>query len=382
VQNTKNATERAYRVQKTLADAGLNKGVTISLQSVDPGTLTRIKRANISSASFQELQRRFTRDRVETYTDLILGLPGETYASFVAGVDQVIENGQHNRVQFNNLSILPNAEMGDPEYQARFGMETVETRIVNIHGALDENEGDVEERQQLVIATGSMPRVDWARTRVFSWMTGLLHFDKVLQIPLVVLHETTGLSYRELIGAFTDGALDDLPVLSEVRSFFAAKARDIQAGGAEYCRSEAWLNIWWPADEYILIKLSIGGQLDTFYAEAERRLARLARERFVDVPPRLLRDAVALNRGLLKQPFQTEDLRIELGYNLWELYTAAIVGERTPLEEKPSVYLVDRTTLRWASWDAWCREVIWYGNKKGAYLYGNSAVESQLAGHY
>ena len=30
-----------------------------------------------------ELQRRFTRDKVETYSDLILGLPGETYESFV-----------------------------------------------------------------------------------------------------------------------------------------------------------------------------------------------------------------------------------------------------------------------------------------------------------
>jgi radical SAM superfamily enzyme YgiQ (UPF0313 family) len=72
VQNTKNATERAYQVQKLLAEAGLNKGVTISLQSVDTATLKAIKRQNISSASFQELARRFTHDRIETYTDLIL----------------------------------------------------------------------------------------------------------------------------------------------------------------------------------------------------------------------------------------------------------------------------------------------------------------------
>ena len=66
VQNTKNGTERAYKVQKLLSDAGLNKGVAIALQSVDSGTLEAIKRHNISTESFQELQRRFTRDRVET----------------------------------------------------------------------------------------------------------------------------------------------------------------------------------------------------------------------------------------------------------------------------------------------------------------------------
>ncbi len=39
VQGTKNATERAYAVQKILADAGLNKGVTLSMQSLDRDTL-------------------------------------------------------------------------------------------------------------------------------------------------------------------------------------------------------------------------------------------------------------------------------------------------------------------------------------------------------
>ena len=32
--------------------------------------------------------------------------------------------------------------------------------------------------------------------------------------------------------------------------------------------------------------------------------------------------------------------------------------------------------------DDWCREVIWYGNKKGAYLYGSNIVEPQLSGHF
>src|SRR5476649_2798336 len=159
VQNTKNATERAYLTQKILSDAGLNKGVALSMQSVDMPTLEAIKRDNISLNTYMELQRRFTRDRVETYSDLILGLPGETYESFVEGVCRVIGNGQHNRIQFNNLSILPNAEMGDPAYLKEHGMETVETKIINIHGALDEDE--IPEVQQLVVATKSMSLDDW-----------------------------------------------------------------------------------------------------------------------------------------------------------------------------------------------------------------------------
>ena len=67
MQNTKNATERAYQTQKILSDARLNKGVALSMQSLDPHTLKNIKRDNISLETYFELARRFTSDKVETY---------------------------------------------------------------------------------------------------------------------------------------------------------------------------------------------------------------------------------------------------------------------------------------------------------------------------
>jgi hypothetical protein len=210
---------------------------------VDAETLKAIKRQNISTDSYQELQRRFTRDRVETYSDLILGLPGETYESFADGVSRVIDNGQHNRIQFNNLSILPNAEMGDPEYQKKYGMEIIESAIINIHGSLAESKEEILEMQELVVATASTPRADWVRTRTFCWMTAFLHFDKVMQIPLIVLHETCGVSYREMFEAFLDDHAERFPIITEIKQFFIDKARDIQNGGPEYCHSAKWLDI-------------------------------------------------------------------------------------------------------------------------------------------
>ena len=382
VQNTKNGTERAYKVQKLLSDAGLNKGVAISLQSVDPETLKAIKRQNISTDSYQELQRRFTRDRVETYSDLILGLPGETYESFADGVSRVIDNGQHNRIQFNNLSILPNAEMGDPEYQKKYRMEIIESAIINIHGSLAESQEEISEMQELVVATASMPREDWVRTRTFCWMTAFLHFDKVLQIPLIVLHETCGVSYREMFEAFLDDHAGRFPIITEIKRFFIEKAHDIQTGGPEYCHSATWLDIYWPADEYILIKLCVENKLAGFYREAETLLTEFLKSRFLQLPPKLLNEAVELNRNLIKLPFQTENLDFETSYNLWEFYRSVLVGDAIQLEERARINRIDRTKTIYRSWEEWYREVIWYGNKKGAYLYGNDLVDRELAGHY
>jgi radical SAM superfamily enzyme YgiQ (UPF0313 family) len=382
VQNTKNATERAYLTQKILNEAGLNKGVTIALQTVDDNTLNSIKRGNISSETYQELQRRFTKDGVETYTDIILGLPGETYETFADGVSHIIDNGQHNRIQFNNLSILPNAEMGDPEYQRQYGMQTVETKTINIHGSLEDSEEEIAEFQDLVIATDAMPREDWAKVRAFSWMAALLHFDKVAQIPFVLLHEICSVSYRELIESLMLVDDETYPTLMEVNRFFYDKAKDIQGGGAEYCDSKEWLNIWWPADEYILIKICQEDKLQTFYREIGEVLAAFLTERFLDFPAAVLAEALELNRSLIKTPFQTEDLEIQVSYNIWEYYQSILKGETLPLEEGEFRYRIDRTGEIWDSWGDWCQKVIWYGNKKGAYLYGNDAIEAQIAGHF
>ncbi len=384
VQNTKNATERAYETQKLLSDAGLNKGVALSMQSVDATTLTSIKRDNISLETYMELQRRFTLDRVETYSDLILGLPGETYESFVRGVDLLIENGQHNRIQFNNLSILPNAEMGDPAYQAKYGMVTVESKIINIHGERVELDDDVHEVQELVVATAAMPHADWRRTRVFCWMTALLHFDKLFQIPLLLSHSISGIAYRDLIEAFINADARSYPTIAGIVTFFDAEAHSIQQGGPEYVFSKDYLGIYWPADEYIFIKLTAERSFDAFYDEARRLLLSLLQDRCRRSLIAAIEEAVSLNGALVRQPFERDDVVLRLNHDLPRFWNDVRNGEPGILEERPLVVHIDRSSRRFDDFQTWCREVVWWGNKKGAYLYDNraEALEKELAGHY
>ena len=381
VQNTKNATDRAYETQKILNTSGLSKGVDLALQSIDKNTLESVKRANISIETYEILQQRFTSDGVATFTDIILGLPGETYESYVEGVSKLIENGQHNRIQFNNLSILPNAEMGDPKYQQKYGMVTVPSEIINIHGLRTTSEDDVAEVQELVIATQDMPKEDWVKTRAFSWMIALLHFDKLLQIPLILIHQVCGISFRQLTELFMREGING-DTIPEINSFFTEKAKDIQSGGFEFCNSPDWLDIWWPADEYMFIKLCRENKLDIFYQEAGKLLKLFLDSQFIDFPTDLLDQSIMLNRELVKLPFQEEDTYITTSYNIWEFFQSVLVGKPILLDEVGCTYHINRAGFSWSSWEKWYREVVWYGNKKGAYLYGNDQIERQYAGHY
>ncbi len=386
VQNTKNATERAYRTQKILSDAGLSKGVALSMQSLNPLALKNIKRDNISLETYLELQRRFTKDQVDTFSDLILGLPGETYDSFVDGIDSLITSGQHNRIQFNDLSILPNAEMANPDYIRDHGLVTVTSEIINIHGARVEVDDDVPEIQHLVIATRTMPAEDWRRTRAVGWMTAFLHFDKLFQIPLILVHELLGRSFRSMIEAFMEVSADDYPLLAEMRDFFLEQALLIQQGGPEYVFSEPWLGIYWPADEYMFIQLTASGRLDNFYQESRRLIFHLISSdeprRDLTVPRAALDDGINLNQALIKQPFVSNDLVLTLGYDIPRFWNGIRQGTTSALNPGPVTVKIDRSTVRYDRLTDWCREVVWWGNKKGAYLYTNQQIEPQLAGHF
>ena len=125
VQNTKNARDRAYKVQKLLAETGLSKGVTLAMQSVNPHTLEAIKRQHLYRG-LCGASKKFAKDNIPTYTEFILALPGDSYDDFADGVSMVIASGQHNRIQFNNLSILPNAEMNSAEYKEKYKIKTIE----------------------------------------------------------------------------------------------------------------------------------------------------------------------------------------------------------------------------------------------------------------
>jgi radical SAM superfamily enzyme YgiQ (UPF0313 family) len=382
VQNTKNATERAYQTQKILSDSGLNKGVTLSMQSVSEEALKDIKRQNISLDTYDELQRRFTRDGVITYSDLILGLPGETYDSFIAGVSSLIANGQHNRIQFNNLSVLPNAEMADPDYKKEYGIEIVSSKILNIHGFNEGSEDGIEEVQDLVVATKAMPRDQWRKVRAFSWMTGLLHFNKLLQIPLIMLNRQTGIPYHEVIETFMEVDSGQFPLFGEIRDFFLKRANILQEGGPEFYHSPEWLGIFWPDDEYIFIRLATEDKLDAFYDEAHKVLSNFISSVDDGSDREILSESLMVNRALIKLPNQFDDCEIETQYNILSVYYDTIRGGTLPLEKTAAAYTIKRSQKTWPDWSTWCREVVWWGNKKGDYLYGSHSSEKYYAGHY
>jgi putative methyltransferase len=71
----KNSNQVVLDIAEKLTQHGLNRGLTLSVQSMNDGTLTAIKRKNMRINDLSTLFRDCNRRQIPFYTELILGLP-------------------------------------------------------------------------------------------------------------------------------------------------------------------------------------------------------------------------------------------------------------------------------------------------------------------
>ena len=357
VQQTKNATERAYQTMKTIAEAGLATEMNISIQTTTPEVLEAIKRQNISLETYAELQRRFVRDGIPTFVDMIVGLPAETPDTFKTSVSSVLESGQHHRVQFHNLTILPNAEMGDPAYQAAYGLKAVSTKIVNNHAPADTLDDGIVETQQLVIGAASYSSEEWREMRTFAWLTLLYHLHHLLLPSLLTTWKLSGLPLWRSIDALVRADAERCPTLAEMRRFCLDYARQMQEGADEYIFSPDWLGQYWTIDEFLLIRLCLEDRLADVYAEAAHVLAPLLPPAEEELDPAdVLDDVIKLNEARLRHPLADGRSVVECNYDVHAFCEAVLRGDEPRLVRGPISYEIEHR--RYPDLDSWLLELV------------------------
>jgi radical SAM superfamily enzyme YgiQ (UPF0313 family) len=379
-QNAKNPKAHTLEALEILDKAGLNKATVMSQQSLNPKTLEAVRRDNMKLDEYQKMQNQLASEGIYTMTDLIFPMPNETYLSVVDAIDTLISNGQHNKIQFNNLSILRNTEMGNPEYQEKYGMEIIKSKIINSHGSKNENISGIEEYQELVVATNTMPKEDWVKTRVFCWLTNFLYFNKVIQVPLTLMNSIGKIKYQEVFNLFCKDYSNKYPIISENFNFYLKLAKKIQNGQhEEFIYSKDWLSIYWPPEEYLIIKMIYENKFEKFYEEVSNLLIY----NFKDLlDQNIIEESVNLNKELFKRPFIKNDAIMKLNSNIYDVYKATILGKEVSINNTPCTITIERKNNYWINFNDWCEEVIWFGNRRGAYLYGNINKNIEIAGHH
>jgi len=110
MQAAKNRPDRVTEITEILVEGGMLASQPVSLQTTSPVALEMVRRKNIRESTYIELQAKLKDEQISSYTELIWPLPGETLASFGAGLERLCRSGADAIVTYPQL-LLHNTPM-------------------------------------------------------------------------------------------------------------------------------------------------------------------------------------------------------------------------------------------------------------------------------
>lgn len=156
--------------EKALEIANTLRGVCIfrqSSQSMSQEVLKNINRKNVSAEQWQKSIRHCKEQGVESFGELILMLPGESFESYLEGL-RILFSYDVDCINTNQLQLLNGAPMNTPEERRKYGMKTKWRLFENAYGIYKGK--TAIEAVELVCETNTFPEGLCYLTRPLSWL--------------------------------------------------------------------------------------------------------------------------------------------------------------------------------------------------------------------
>lgn len=187
--------DRVLRCAKKLIHGGLDSIFGLSLQSLNQQTLDNVKRTNaFTLQEMSDIIKDMNESDIAVYTELVFPMPGDTYANFKSGMEELIDLPHtFNKFQINQLSKLNNAEFSSNEYNEKF-----EINWANIRGFTKHYHGD-EFTDNICTSTSSMSEDDvFESLFLIKSFYKPIYFYGILQNTCNTLH-TLGIEKRSTL---------------------------------------------------------------------------------------------------------------------------------------------------------------------------------------
>ena len=179
-------------VRKLIYEGGSKMGLNLSVQSMDDNVLDIIKRKNLAMNKIQEVFDLCEKYSIPLYTELILGLPGETIETWKDNFYKLFKAGNHTGITVYQAQLLENAEMNltqKAEYE-------LEGRIVYDYLVGTYNEHEVKEGIEVIVSTKDMPRDKMVEAQVWSWFMNTFHINGITNYISRFLYKYNGVEYE------------------------------------------------------------------------------------------------------------------------------------------------------------------------------------------
>lgn len=356
----KNSNDRIFRIGCALEKYSLSKGITLSFQSMSEEVLANIGRKNISVEHYKELMEMYNAAGISTYTELILGLPGETCRSFSEGIDRLLCLGQHNSIYIHNCEWLPCSVMASPDYVEKYKIRTsrIPLNQPHIEGAIPDG---ITEYSNLITSTYSMTDRDWISMNLFSFTVQCFHHLGLFQLFSLFLHNEYGVGYSDFYERTLRWLQSSDNAAAKAVATVEKRLKDIANGvpGTEFViADDRFGTVRWPFEEYIF--LCTVWDLDAFYEDAKTFLS----EFFDDGV--LFDGLLRFQRAMIKRPFYGGGTVVS-EYDFESYFINTLKNKRVPLVRKKHEMKIDARYFD--DWVEYAKIVAWFGRKDNRSIY-------------
>ncbi len=358
----KNSAERVFNISKTLNSRGLDKGATMAYQTLSDDALKNINRKNLTMEHFSGLMSSYTQANIPTYSELILGLPGETAESFCQGMCKLLRAGQHNSISVYYCELLPNAPMCKPEYMKKYQIEPMKVQFNHIHSASGKKDA-VPEYSYLVRSTSTMPREDWVYANLFSICLQCFHSLGLLRFFAIYAYYALNIDYYDFYKKLLDFCLDDNGRIGELFREIKKKL-DGSLEGEWNHSNPAFGNVTWFFEEGLYLELLYN------FDELKRLIDEFIKPMGFD--DKIYSELLKFQLNSIKMPFESGK-EFECDYDFLSYFHNVTSDENASLENKKTAYSFN-AAKKYDDWQTFARETVWYGRRKGATLYTNDAA--------
>ncbi len=369
VSSAKNSNDRVFRISKKLNECGMDKGATLSFQSLSPVVLENINRKNIPVETFTSLLNRYNEAGIATYSELILGLAGETYESFVEGIDILLNAGQHSSIYIHDCEWLPCSAMGDKDYTQKHGIKYVLVPLNEPHTIIN-NDEEITEYSRLIVETNTMTREDWVKMNIYSATIQCFHHEGLLLLFALYLHNEKGLSYSDFYRKFI-GHVFSSPdtVCGKIYQKLRDRFDEVAKGNAGLVwEDRRFGDVGWPSEEFVFLNVAV--EVEQFYSEIEGFL-----KGFFD-DEKLFENLFLYQKNVVKLPFR-ERIEFNCDYDFKAYFSDILCSNDATLNKKCCRNIIQEP-VSCASWADYARYIIWYGRKDSRNIYLDEIEVTEL----
>lgn len=348
--SAKNQPQHVEKIQKLFGSVGIDRGISVSLQSLNPDTLKAINRWNMSDDKLVETVSKYKRDGLESFIELILGLPMETKKSWLKGLNKIIDQGVECSLLIHPLSAVPNTPFDSSDYVERYGLKFTTTKSP-AQGFCYGHES-AEERERICYESNTMPFQDWLDSYVYGkCIMGVHYFHGLSFYVAKMLKKIYGIEFSTylelLLSAYTSGEGFFSDEYFRITKAIRGSLFELKPWGRKILGDQ---DMYW--SDQAAAAMYLIDNIDPFY----NALFELLTSTFKSVSPEILNDVIRFNKSILERPDEVYPLKVQFKFN-WDEF----LNDREDLKNDGSQYVFNGRP--WENHHDHAIHVYWFGRK-------------------